>query len=230
MNARTLHRLLVTAALLAALPLITGAAGNGCGGDVTVGSDEPCKIGGCSGQLCVEPDDDGASTCEWNDEYACYQELGTCERADDGSCGWRATDELQDCLDNGGPDPETPCVVTGCSGQLCADEDTATDCAWTDAYACYGDYGTCERDDVGVCGWRQTDELIECLADPRVPAEGVCIKNAGDVCESDADCISGGCGGELCFNPELSGGASDCDCTAPALGCGCVQGACTWFE
>lgn len=227
MNARPLPRLLAFTTVLAAFPLITGAAGEGCGGDVTVGSDEPCVVGGCSSELCG--DEELASDCAWSDTYACYQQLGTCERAEDGVCGWRPTAELQACLDNGGPDP-APCVITGCSGQLCADEDTPSTCEWTDAYACYGDYGVCERDEAGACGWRQTEELIECLADPRVPVEEACVKNNGDACTNDADCISGGCGGELCFNPAVSEGGSTCECTMPSLGCGCVQGVCTWFE
>lgn len=150
---------------LAALsvPLLTGASGKGCGGDVTVGNDDPC-------------------------------------------------------------------VVTGCSGQICADEEAASTCEWTDAYACYTDYGICERDASGACGWRETPELEACLADPRVPAEGQCVRNSDDACASDADCVAGGCGGELCFNPDVSSGVSDCDCEAPALGCGCVLGHCTWFE
>jgi hypothetical protein len=231
MDLRPAHRSIFGVVLFAALPLVTGASGDGCGGDVVVGSDEPCKVAGCSGQLCVEPDDEGASTCEWNDVYACYDQFGTCERAEDGTCGWRPTPELQGCIDAGGPAPEpSPCVVTGCSGQLCADEPMASTCEWTAAYACYGDYGICERDADGVCGWRQTEELTACLADPREPVSGACIKSSGDACESDADCIGGGCGGELCFNPNVSSGASTCECTAPALGCGCVQGQCTWFE
>ena len=30
---------------LALVPLMTGADGNGCGGDVVVGSEEPCVVG-----------------------------------------------------------------------------------------------------------------------------------------------------------------------------------------
>jgi hypothetical protein len=57
---------------------------------------QPCYVGGCSGQLCS--DREGAiSTCEWRDEYACYQGA-TCERQDDGTCGWTQTDELAACL------------------------------------------------------------------------------------------------------------------------------------
>lgn len=57
-----------------------------------------CFVGGCSGQLCT--DQPGAiSTCEWREEYACYQ-TATCERQPDGQCGWTETPELTTCLAN----------------------------------------------------------------------------------------------------------------------------------
>jgi len=55
-----------------------------------------CFVGGCSGQICS--DEEGTvSTCEWREEYACYQDA-TCERQPDGECGWTPTAELQACL------------------------------------------------------------------------------------------------------------------------------------
>jgi hypothetical protein len=57
-----------------------------------------CFVGGCSGQICS--DQEGViSTCEWRDEYACYQQA-TCERQPDGACGWTPTAELDACLGN----------------------------------------------------------------------------------------------------------------------------------
>ncbi len=56
-----------------------------------------CKVGGCSSHLCVEENDPGFSTCEWREEYACYQSA-TCERQASGNCGWTQTAELQSCL------------------------------------------------------------------------------------------------------------------------------------
>lgn len=55
-----------------------------------------CRPGGCSGQLCTDRSD-LASTCEWREEYACYQ-TAICERQPSGDCGWRETPELQQCL------------------------------------------------------------------------------------------------------------------------------------
>jgi eight-cysteine-cluster-containing protein len=57
-----------------------------------------CITGGCSGTICEEEGGEGTvTTCEWRDEYACYRDA-TCERQDDGSCGWTQTDELAACL------------------------------------------------------------------------------------------------------------------------------------
>lgn len=228
MRARDLFKPTLGILTLALLPVMTGADGNGCGGDVVVGSDGPCVVTGCSGQLCEE--EDTASTCEWSPTYECYTLYGTCGRDANGACGWADNPELDDCIANGGPEP-APCVVTGCSGQLCEEEDTPSTCEWTDAYACYQDLGICERDANGACGWRQTPELVECLENPRTPATGQCVRNSGDACSSDADCTAGGCGGELCFNPAVGDGVSTCDCTTPAaVSCGCVNGQCTWWN
>jgi hypothetical protein len=59
--------------------------------------DQSCYVGGCSAQICS--DQEGViSTCEWRDEYACYQ-TATCARQADGSCGWNETAELTACLE-----------------------------------------------------------------------------------------------------------------------------------
>jgi hypothetical protein len=58
--------------------------------------DQTCYVGGCSSQICS--DQEGViSTCEWRDEYACYQ-TASCERQPDGQCGWTPTAELDACL------------------------------------------------------------------------------------------------------------------------------------
>lgn len=57
-----------------------------------------CFVGGCSSQICSD-DPDVVTTCEWREEYACYQNA-VCERQVDGECGWTETTELQMCLSN----------------------------------------------------------------------------------------------------------------------------------
>ena len=54
------------------------------------------------------------------------------------------------------PSRPAPCVVTGCSSHVCADSHVATTCEWREEYACYGQFGVCERDAAGPCGWRPT--------------------------------------------------------------------------
>ncbi len=67
--------------------------------------------------------------------------------------------------------------------------------------------------------------------DIRIPVSGGCARNTGAQCESDRDCVQGGCGGELCYNPAYGQIATTCDCTAPTnLSCGCVNGVCTWWS
>lgn len=60
------------------------------------------------------------------------------------------------------PDGGSPCVVSGCSGQICASEPVITTCEWHPAYACYAD-ATCEVQPDGHCGWTETPELTACL-------------------------------------------------------------------
>lgn len=55
-----------------------------------------CKITGCSQQICS--DSDISTTCEYREEYICYQKA-TCQRQVDGNCGWTQTPELEACLD-----------------------------------------------------------------------------------------------------------------------------------
>lgn len=56
-----------------------------------------CYIGGCSAQLCTDTPN-MASTCEYNEIYACYQGA-TCEQQPSGACGWTPTPTLTACLE-----------------------------------------------------------------------------------------------------------------------------------
>jgi eight-cysteine-cluster-containing protein len=57
-----------------------------------------------------------------------------------------------------------PCVVSGCSGQICAGEPLFSTCEWRPGYACFAN-ATCAPQRGGVCGWTMTDELRACLAE-----------------------------------------------------------------
>jgi eight-cysteine-cluster-containing protein len=54
------------------------------------------------------------------------------------------------------------CKVTGCSGQICADEDVVTTCEYKPEYACYKT-AKCERQEDGKCGWTPSEDLVACL-------------------------------------------------------------------
>lgn len=64
------------------------------------------------------------------------------------------------------------CAVAGCSGQLCVAAIEAgnimTTCEFRAEYACYRE-ASCEPQPNGECGWTQTPELKQCLANS--PAE-----------------------------------------------------------
>lgn len=66
------------------------------------------------------------------------------------------------------------CAVAGCSGQLCVSADEAstivTTCEYRSEYSCYKE-ASCEPQADGKCGWTQTAELKQCLANPPA-AEG----------------------------------------------------------
>ncbi len=55
-----------------------------------------------------------------------------------------------------------PCQRTGCSGQVCAAEEVATDCMWSEQYQCY-DQAICGVTANGTCGWIDTPEFMECM-------------------------------------------------------------------
>ncbi|MDP3792980.1 MAG: hypothetical protein Q8Q89_04630 [bacterium] len=62
----------------------------------------------------------------------------------------------------GSPSPVTGCRITGCSGQICSDEDVVTTCEFKEEYACYKT-AKCEKQEDGKCGWIPSEELVACL-------------------------------------------------------------------
>jgi len=56
------------------------------------------------------------------------------------------------------------CIVTGCSGQICAEDEVTTTCEFRSEYACYQN-AICERQSDNQCGWTQTTGLLACIAD-----------------------------------------------------------------
>ncbi len=71
----------------------------------------------------------------------------------------------------------TDCVIGGCSAQLCGErkdmEGLVSTCEYRAEYACYNRHSACERQSDGQCGWTQTSELKQCLANPPAMDEGM---------------------------------------------------------
>lgn len=56
---------------------------------------------------------------------------------------------------------QAACRPSGCSGQVCSDEDRVTTCEYKPEYACYKK-AICERQTDGKCGWTSTPEFSAC--------------------------------------------------------------------
>lgn len=54
------------------------------------------------------------------------------------------------------------CRATGCSGEVCSDQEVITGCVYLPQYSCYKT-ARCERQPSGACGWTSTSELRGCL-------------------------------------------------------------------
>lgn len=55
-----------------------------------------------------------------------------------------------------------PCIKTGCSNQICAEENVVSTCEYRPEYECY-QKARCERQPDGNCGFTKTRELAACL-------------------------------------------------------------------
>ena len=241
---RSATSLLAACAFLFVLPAADGGCGND---DVVIGDDGgggttsanatattsgnptgggvQCYIGGCSSQICSS-DPNAASTCEWLPEYQCYQDHGICEADANGVCDWRPTSDLQMCLDNinNCTDPNDPiCACQAGGGTWTSFPNTCVDACGAGPNCGAAITDGCD------CGPNACWDGTTCV-DSRMPVNEACIRSTNDACQTDADCVSGGCGGEVCYNPAVSGGASTCDCGPPSIGCGCVNGSCTWYQ
>jgi hypothetical protein len=103
------------------------------------------------------------------------------------------------------------CMITGCSGEVCAPFPVNTTCVWLPEYACLG-LTTCEMlttsDGQLTCGFVQNPEYLQCL-------ENI---NGGGGCQADSDCAPG----ELCvFMCDETGGCKGTcmiqDCMCPDI-------------
>lgn len=112
--------------------------------------------------------------------------------------------------------PNSGCTVGGCSGELCGEsgELIVGVCEHKPEYACYPQYGSCERQSDGQCGWTENSELEQCLtgANQECP-DALC----GIYCENGNQTDDRGCAICAC-NPTpqtcegACGGQADSGC------------------
>jgi len=68
--------------------------------DATVTPNNPCRITGCSSQLCVSADaGEVLSTCEFLPQYQCFKD-SICEVQVTGECGWTETEKFTQCVES----------------------------------------------------------------------------------------------------------------------------------
>jgi Cys-rich repeat protein len=134
-------------------------------------SDQDCwdaagNVGRCEGGMCVFEELYCWEDSECPGDMVCDQMCGgggspgtdPCD-PDDPNCSGFAP-----CYGVCVPAPSDECFRTGCSGEICADQDMASACIWLDEFMCL-DSAICERQDNGVCGWTMTEEANICMED-----------------------------------------------------------------
>jgi hypothetical protein len=115
-----------------------------------------CRKTGCGDTVCA--DRRLVTTCIFRPKDECFVDA-VCERQSGGTCGFTITPEVEECLEN----INSPCIISGCSSQVCAAESVITTCEFRPEFECYRD-ATCEKQPDSTCAWTPTPELTECLA------------------------------------------------------------------
>lgn len=60
------------------------------------------------------------------------------------------------------PRAQNGCVITGCSKQICANQEIPSTCEYQEIYACYQNT-ICSRNSSGQCQWQDSPALSQCL-------------------------------------------------------------------
>lgn len=190
--------------------------------------DSDCKSGSCAIEYCTKIACQPGLPCPICFGY-CKEPTPTDQCQTDKDCAQGETCVLGPCplapcvLDPATGDAICPpcygtckastpsCVVSGCSGQICASEPMASTCEWKDEYACYP-LATCAPDASGACGWQKTDAFVACIEKLTPPT--LCTASS---CPKGEACLNGKC------SPIPGGCSADTVC---APGETCVNGAC----
>lgn len=150
-----------------------------------------CVVGGCSGQLCVAPGDDAVTTCEWRDEYACYQ-TAECTLQANGECGWTESDELMECLASAS-EPSEPSVPPPVDVPPSDDGDDDEPSDETG-----GPKGDDQDPGDETGDWKGDDDTgapsTGSDEDPAPPDDPI----PGEDPKDPSECVRGGCSGQLC--------------------------------
>jgi hypothetical protein len=83
--------------LLAVIGLSAGLAACASPPDQQPRVGESCAVGGCYLDMCADSMANFPDICSYVEAFQCYR-TATCERQDNGKCGWTATEELVSCL------------------------------------------------------------------------------------------------------------------------------------
>jgi hypothetical protein len=196
----------------------TGCCNASCG--ICARPDEACIQLACEGEDDAAPPGGGNRcgpvTCGAG-EVCCNESCGICTEPE-GACIQLACDACTP-MDAAG---EGQCFIFfgyAWNGEACV---SIGGCSCKGAHCphLFADRRECER------------QYQACLGDERTVLTGPCARTTGDACSTDADCATGGCGGELCYAPAAHDGPpmTTCDCEPPQGSCGCVAGTCAWYQ
>ena len=156
---------------------------NECFDDRDCPPDFFCALPPCQGgEPCNADSDCGPNATCW--DGMCVGEDGTIPDCGPGVCMPRQHNE---------------CIVSGCSGQVCAPYPVDTTCEWLPEYEClqYSECTVVTAD--GACGWLETPEYIECLE--RIHGQDDCTSDAD--CAPGEFCLDGKCHFEDCVCPDV---------------------------
>ena len=223
-----------------------------------------CVITGCSGELCAHSPTQ--STCEAKDWYVCLEYSKCGNFGVDDKCSWTETEAFVACMQQFIDPPEgcksdgdcamgekciegdcvkkeepTECIISGCSGEICAAEPMGSSCEWKPEYEClqFTKCGYFGPED--TCGWKMTDaywlclkELEGCKVDGDCGENGECIEGECYDKPPPSECIVTGCSGEICHAGEVASPCIEKDwyVCLEYTECGSFgpEGACGWAE